>query len=223
MAWTTSDLTERFLLYLGRGNGGAFGPDELWTTARVHLILSDAYEQVVGDMAPRAPEQFMGAPVQLLTSDRRVYTFPNGDYPFGHVEVYARESGGRELYVSTYGDTSGDFVVEGAQIRVVGNRQRTYQVGPIARYVAMPARLSDSQNPTLQPESARELILWRALILAAEVSNGEMDPTPWMSKYADARERWLTVWATQYATRGQAARGQLPVVWWQGADALVNI
>ena len=222
--WDSADLHDRMLLYLGRGHAGTFATDELWTSARLYLILSDAYEQVVTEIAPSFPEQVMGAPVLLTSADGgRTFTFPNGDYPFGHVEVYAKENGGRELYVSTYGDPGGDFVVEGSTIRSIGNRQRTYANGPYARYVAIPARLSASVQPVLAPDAARELILWRALVMAAEVSNGELDPLPWVQKYGDAKERWFGVWATQYATRGQAARGTSAQPWWYGIDGLVNI
>lgn len=219
MAWTSPDLLARFYRYLGRGNGGTFGPDELWTESRAYETLSDAYEQVVTDCAPVAPAAFMGAPVQLVTADGGVtFTWPDGAYPLGHAEVYARLSGNRELYASTYSSGNRDeFVIEGATIRTPGNRVHAYAAGPYGRAVFMPARLDASTNPTLAPDGARELILWRALAMAAEVANGELDPAPWERKYTEARDRWFRVWATQYATVGNPA---LPgtVYWWRSVD-----
>lgn len=207
-AWDSADLLERWKLWAGRGTGGVMDADELWTDARVYMVLADAQEQVFADMAPVAPHAFVSPPVQLTTSDGGVtYTFGSA-YPFAHVEVYAQETGGRELYATDYGDGSGDFVIEGNIIRSPGNRVRSYTVGPYARYTSFPARISASQAPSLDPEPARELILWKALEIGADVSQGAMDPTPWRARYEDARRRWTIVWQTQY--RPGTPRG----AWW---------
>ena len=218
--WTSAELRERFLTYLGRGVGGVMDADELWTDARVYLWLSDAQEQVFADMAPIAPHAFVGAPVQLTTTDGgQTYTFGSTVYPFGHVEVYAQETGGRLLYATTYGNSAGDFVIEGATIRTPGNRTRSYQTGPWARFTQFPARLSSTVQPTLTPPPARELVLWKALEMAAEVSNGSMDPTPWAQKFAEARRRWTVVWQTQYQNAGQQALTLPNGPWWLNLDS----
>lgn len=218
MSWTTADLKARFQLYLGRGVGGDFGPDELFTAARQEMLLADAYEQVVSEFAPRFPTVFMGAPTQMATTDGGVtYSVPGEPFPFGHAEVYSRENGAWELVASTYGDRGGDFVIEGGQLRTPGNRTRTWSQGaPWIRYVGMPVRLSDAQDPVMLPAASRELILWRALVLAAEIPNGEMDSSVWSAKYADAAARWTLVWATQYSTVGVQARGGIAQPWWAG-------
>ena len=228
--WTSADLADRFRTYLGRGNGGVMQADELWTDTRVYSWLADAQEAVYADLAPIVPSAFVGAPVQLTTSDGGVtYTFGTDVYPFGHVEVYARESGGRELFATSYGTTGGDFVIEGGTIRTPGNRTRTYASGPWARFAAFPARLSSTVEPSLNPPQARELILWKALELAAEVSNGAMDPTPWRLKYegekgnGGARMRWLQVWQTQYASKRTTALPGAAGHWWLGLDALDGV
>lgn len=224
MSWTSADLRERFLLYLGRGTGGVMESDELWTTDRVYLFLSDAQETVYAELAPLAPHAFVGAPQQLVTADGGVtYTYPGGAYPFGHVEVYAQETGGRTLYATTYGNTGGDFVFEGALIRTPGNRARSYVTGPWARYAAFPARISASVQPSLAPAPARELILFKALEHAAEVSTGAMDPTPWATKYAQAKARWVTLWQTQYQSAGMAALTTPNGPWWLGLDAMNDV
>ena len=219
MSWTSSGLRDRFLLYLGRGTGGVMDADELWTDARTYQFLADAQETVYAELAPIAPHAFVGAPQALVTADGGVtYTYPGGAYPFGHVEVYAQETGGRTLYATSYGNSGGDFVFEGALIRTPGNRARNYASGPWARYTAFPTRLSSTQQPALTPDAARELILFKALELAAEVSNGAMDPSPWATKYAQARQRWIALWQTQYLSHGtQAAGGD---AWWLTLDAL---
>lgn len=228
--WTSADLLDRFQMYLGRGNGGLMAADELWTTARCYTWLADAQEAVYADLAPIVPAAFVGAPSVLTSADGGVtYTFPSGTYPFGHVEVYARENGGRELYASTYGNPSGDFVIEGSTIRAPGNRTRTYASGPYARYTAFPSRLSASVEPSINPEPARELILWKALQNAAEVSAGAMDPEPWRTKYegteaerrqGGARMRWLQVWQTQYASKRNSALPNTTSRWWLTLDAM---
>ncbi len=221
MSWTSAGLKDRFLTYLGRGTGWIMEADELWTDTRAYLFLADAQESVVAELAPIAPNAFIGAPQQLVTSDGgRTYTYPGGAYPFGHVEVYAQETGGRTLYATSYGNSSGDFVFEGALIRTPGNRQRSYTSGPWARYAAIPARLSASVEPSIAPDAARERILFKALELAAEVSGGAMDPTPWATKYAQARQRWVTLWQTQYQSAGMVALTTPNGPWWLGLEAM---
>jgi len=219
--WDSADLYDRFLLYLGRGNGGVMDADELWTSARSYRALADAQEVVYSDVAPICPQAFVQAPVQLVTTDGGVtYTYPGSAYPIAHTEVYAQETGGRQLYATSYGTWGGDFVIEGATIRTPGNRVRTYSSGPYARYAALPSRISSTVEPTLQPEPARELILFRALADAADVSAGMMDNSPWISRYVEARKRWITVWQTQYRHQGTPSRGVASSPWWLGLDAL---
>jgi hypothetical protein len=219
--WTSADLLDRFQLYLGRGTGGVMEADELWTDARAYMILADAQENVYAELAPIAPHAFVGAPTQLTTADGGVtYTFGADVMPFGHVEIYAQETGGRMLYATTYGNAGGDFVIEGSLIRSPGNRVRSYQTGPWARFTAFPARLSASQEPSLSPAQARELILWKALELATEVSGGQMDPLPWATKYAEAKRRWTITWQTQYQSAGSAALTTPNGPWWLGLDAM---
>jgi hypothetical protein len=124
------------------------------------------------------------------------------------------------LYATTYGNAGGDFVFEGALIRTPGNRARSFVTGPWARYAAFPERITASVQPSLQPPAARELILFKALELATEVSGGAMDPLPWATKYAQARTRWVTLWQTQYQSAGMAALTSPSGPWWLGLDAL---
>jgi len=207
-------------MYMGRGNGGVMDADELWTDTRAYLWLADAQEAVFADLAPMAPHAFVGVPTLLTSSDGGVtYTF-GSSYPFAHVEVYAQESGGRALLASNYGTVGGDFVIEGNTIRAPGNRTRTYSTGPYARFTTFPTRMSASQDPSISPEPARELILWKALENATEVSSGAMDATVWSAKYADAKRRWIVVWQTQYQSAGNAAFMANGGPWWLGLGAM---
>ena len=218
--WTTADLKDRFQDYLGRGVGGVMAEDELWTAARIYRTLADAQEAVYHDLAPIAPHAFVGAPVLLTSSDGgRTYTFGADVYPFGHVEVYAQEAGSRPLYATSYDDAGGDFVIEGGTIRAPGNRVRTYASGPYARFTQFPARISASQEPTLSPPPARELILWKALELANDLPHGQMDPAPWRERYAEARARWVRSWQTQFNHMGTPAGGMPTAAWWELLDA----
>lgn len=216
--WTASDLKERFQLYLGRGNGGVLDADELWTDARIYLLLADAQEAVYADLAPFAPHAFVGVPVLLTSSDGGVtYTFPA--YPIAHVEVFAQEAGGRQLFATSYGNRAGDFVIEGSVLRAPGNVARTYASGPWARFSRFPDRIDAATDPAIEPEPARELVLWKALETAAEVANGALDATVWQDKYAQARQRWLTVWRTQHQYGLAGWSGP----WWLTLDAMNGV
>lgn len=212
--WATADLVRKFQRILARGNGGALlENDELWAPDDIDSCLSDAQEEVFGEMIPRVPLAFVGAPVLLTTSDGGItYDFPS--YPFGHVEVYAKLANGREL-VPTKFNAWGDFLLEGAKIRTPGNRPRQYSGGPYARYCGLPtARISASDEPQLFPAAARELILYRAVILACDVWGATLDKKPFQEKYAESRLRWLTLWKTQSARQSGGGHSIVDGRWW---------
>lgn len=217
MDWGSEGLKQRFLMYLGRGNGGTFAPDELWMEDRIWAWLSDAQESVYTTLAAMAPDAIVSPPVQMVTNDGGItYSLPNGAYPMGHAEVYGRQDG-YELYASSYtGWSNSGFVIEGGTIRMPRNRARVFSRGLWMRGAIFPARISASVEPSLMPEAARELILFRAVANAMDVSAGEMDPTPFEQRYSVALNRWLTVWATQYNTIGSV--GLEPddsLFWWR--------
>jgi hypothetical protein len=204
--WDSADLFDRFLLHLGRGNGGTVGPDELWTAPRVWRALSDGQAFVFTALAPIVPNALVLPPFQMQTSDGGVtYTFGSAQ-PLAQIEVWAQETAGRELYATTYGNTGGDFVIDPLGIRMPGNRPRTFSSGPWARGVFLPSEISATVEPALQPAAARELILWRALEVAADLPGGEIDPRPWRERYAEAWDRWVLAWRRQYATHGGERR-----------------
>lgn len=225
LGWDSADLLDRFLTYAGRGNGGVMAADELWTTTRAYTWLADAQEAVYTDLSPIVPHAFVNAPVLLTTTDGGVtYTYPTGTFPgsfaFGHVEVYGQENAGWTLLASTYNTAGADFVIEATQIRSPGNRPRTFASGPWARGTGFPARLSASVEPALVPDAARELILFRALAALADVSAGGMDASRWEQRYADARNRWVTTWSTQYSAQGGQGSNTITGAWYLAMSAM---
>jgi len=218
--WASADLLDRFYTYLGRGSGGVMQADELWTDVRAYGWLADAQEAVYSDLAPMVPHAFINAPVKLVTADGGVtYTWPAG-FTFGHIEIYAQEAGGRQLFATSYGNVGGDFVMESTGIRSPGDRPLVFANGPWGRATGFPSRLSAAIAPALQPEPARELILWRALSMATDVSAAVQDGSAWDRRYTEARKRWLTTWSTQYSTAGNAARNNVTGPWWLYLDAM---
>lgn len=212
--WTSADLSRRLLGYLGRGNGGVMAYDELWTEDRTFDVLADAQETVYTELMPYVPNVFVSEPTRLTTSDGGI-TYDFASYPFGHVEIYAQDSGARELHAASYGTfgCADVFVFEGDRIRMVGNQPRTFSAGPYARYSGYPLRLTADQEPMLDPPPARELILWKALELAALVNGAQYDEKPFTQKYEQAKARWLLNWKTQKSARqhgNRTAEGR----WW---------
>lgn len=208
--WESARLYDRFLMRMGRGNGGVVQADELWTATRIYEALADAQEAVFEEMIPMVPLAFVGPPVQLTSADGGVtYDFPS--YPFGHVEVFARLASGRELVPSKFNGW-GDFLLEGDRLRTPGNRQRAYSSGPWARYCGLPTtRLSADDEPELFPAAARELILLRACIVACDNWGASLDSAPFEKRYAEVRMRWLTLWKTQSARQGSSGTDPR---WW---------
>lgn len=161
------------------------------TDDEIYEYLSEAQEEIIGEVAMYAPDAMIGPPVALVTADSGVtYTFgtdTDGDllYPLA-AEVFA-SANGRQLYASTWSNPGGDFVLEGNTIRTTNGRARTYTSGPIARFVTPPAPISDSTEPSLLPKFARKLIVLRAAEKYAQ-RGGKLDPRPYQEEYA-------TVWA----------------------------
>lgn len=217
--YDSADLLSRFRRYADRPTS-----DEDLSDADVYAYLTDAQIPVVGEIAALFPRLLMGAPALMSTSDNgATYTVGTDSegaaiYPFGHAEVYAQAANGAELYGSTYGAYNGDFVFEGAKLRVPAGNTRSFSSGPYIRYVALPLTISASTEPTLQPKQIRQLVLYRGLVLWAN-TGGHRDPRPFEEMYQtawlgpDRRGGLLALLTTQYRQSAQAAMAGIE--WWR--------
>jgi hypothetical protein len=146
--------------------------DEEW-----YSLLTLGQEHWYQTFAVVFPHVLYGAPQKLVTADGgETYTFPSDVWPMGGVEIRASRSG--ELLTPTveWGD-GGDFVHEGARIRIPSGKTRTFADGPYARYIVPPGVIDASTQPTLTPAFARVLIGQKALADWAHRGAGQRDPT----------------------------------------------
>lgn len=201
--------------------------DAAWEDAVVYRFLSRAQQQVMSEIIALFPRLLMGAPHAMETTDNGLTYHSTVDdrdgnpiYPFGHAEVYA-ESGGdltRELYGSTYGGYEGDVVFEGNRVRIPQRKTSTFTGTLYLRCVQMPDDIDASTAPILQPPFLRELIVYRALVLAAN-AGAQRDPRPYEDLYQTAWRGpngtggYLTLLATQYARSQDSALAG--ITWWR--------
>lgn len=220
--WDSATLLQHFRDQFKRPS-----TDAAWPDATVYRFLSRAQQQVYADITAIFPRLLMGAPHAMETTDggltyHSTVTDSAGNpiYPFGHAEVYA-ESGGvltRELYGSTYGGYNGDVVFEGNTVRIPQKKTETFSGTLYLRCVQMPEEISAAREPILQPPFLRELIVYRALVLAAN-AGGQRDPAPYEDLYRTAwmgptgAGGYLVLLATQYSKGHDGALAG--VAWWR--------
>ncbi len=187
--------------------------DDAFSDALIYRTLSRAQSQVVGDIAAVFPRLMMGAPHQWTSADGGLTyqstildSAGNPIYPFGHAEVFVRSGSGYDnnpLYGSTY-DGEGDIVFEGNTFRIPQRWARSFSGTLWVRCVQIPDVISASSEPTLQPPFLRELIVLRALIIAANMG-GQRDPAPYETLYkqawsgVDGTSGFCAMLTTQYA------------------------
>lgn len=211
------DLHTRFLRYADRPDS-----DEDLSADDIDGYLTDAQNQIVAELAALFPRLLMGAPELMTTNDGGLtYTLgPDAEghliYPFGHAELYAQAANGMELYASNYGSYDGDFVFEGGKVRVPAGNTRSFASGPYIRYVALPLKVDETNEPILQPKQLRLLILYRALVLWAN-TGGHRDPRPFEEMYNQAwtgkHGGMLAMLTTQYRQSTNASLSG--VNWWR--------
>lgn len=192
-------------------------PDTAW-----YSFLTDAQAEVFSDLFSRYPDLAYSAPVLLTTADGgRTYTFgldASGDpiRPMGHTEVYDSLAAIPDSPL-VLGD---DFLLEGGLLRVPGNATRAFSAGPYARFVLRPDReITAAQNPTLQPKSARMLLVWKALEAWASRPGSGASPSYYAKRYEDVLFKTLTELATAY--NQQAAQGNARH-WYSTLDLLAG-
>lgn len=212
--YTSAELLSDFKFWANRPD-----TDESLTDVQIYRLLTLAQQQEAMDLASRFPRMSMSAPTLMTTADNgKTYTLSttdadgNTEMPFGHAEVYATDPNGRELYGSSYAAAAGDVVFEGARIRIPAGVTQSFGSGPYIRYVPVPGTLNADNEPTMQPPFARQLIVFRALVLWAN-RGGMRDPKPFQEMYDRAFDSVLRALATQYARQNDAAVSGIK--WWR--------
>lgn len=148
-----------------------------------YSLLTEAQAHWYSVYAAQAPYVLMGAPTALSTADSgATYTFGSSVTPLA-VEVY--DANYRLMRPGAFWDASADYVWEGVRIRFPKSATRpgTYR----ARWIAPPAIIDASTDPTLVPEHTRILLVYHAVALWAN-RGGMRDPSP----FWDAERRaWM--------------------------------
>lgn len=215
--YDSADLLQRLRDRLARPS-----TDEALPDAMAYRFLGDAQRRLYELLAAHAPEAVLGAPVKLTTADSgATYTFgTDGDganlVPLGGLVLLASPTGPPIYPASDFDAGTDGFLWNGATIRWPGGRSRTFADGPYARFVAMPTTLDGSTAPTLQPKSARELIVYEAAALAAERLG--MDSTPHRLAFDRRWPELLLALKTQFSGAGRRAYGTAPYRWTESSD-----
>ncbi len=219
-AWDSADLLSRLRYLIGRPT-----VDEALTDAQAYQLLADAQDRVNEDLAAHVPHLNYGAPELMTTSDGG-YTYSTLYDIIGDAEIYPTLKA-QPMRCGAFWDGSADYCLEGTKtIRMTVNRTRSFSAGPYARYVRadVPA-ISASQAPTIKPDRARALIVFRAAALWA-ARGGKRDPLPYETEYT--RAAWgnpltgsVGLIPTEKAKvfgQGSAAISDVPSAWWNSGD-----
>jgi len=173
-----------------RAESGEPDAGEVWgtgatATANWYRIITEAHAHWVGQFALHFDTMYT-APTALSTADSGVtYTFASSITPLA-VVVYESTTG-RPLIPGAYWDPNADYTWEGDKIRMTRGKSRSFS--PVARYVLAPTTVDGSTAPTLKPDYARVLVVYRTLILWA-TRGGLRDPAPYR---ALETETWLNL------------------------------
>lgn len=185
--------------------------DDVW-----YDLLSEAQDQVMGQLAAICPEPMYGDLTQLQTSDSGASfifdTDVDGDdvHAFGHYELYANTQG----YPDSPLVEGVDFIWLGSKIVVPNGRTMST---PYGRWVTPPHKIDATNQPVLQPKYARVLIVDRACALAAE-QRLKQDPSAFEKSYAANLARVLLDLKTSAYGQGGRASQMVQRPWWNSGD-----
>lgn len=172
-AWDTNDLVTRCKRMAQRPEA-----DEQTTAATWHEMLSEGQAYWMIMLATHVPEVNYGSPTKLTTADSGLtYDFPS--FPLGHVEL-RKSPTGAVMIPGPEWDIGADYVPEGKKIRFPDGKTKTFADGPYARFVAEPGLIDANTAPVLLPETARQLLVARAVALWAD-RGGLRDPRPFLA------------------------------------------
>lgn len=180
--WDSVDLLRRFKREAGLSDASEEDDD-----LDLYPILASAECEVIREIAARYPDALRSTqgPMQLTpSSDRKTFTFGtdgggNPILPLGEVQISPRRTAfvGDQSY---YWRSGLEFLDEGIQIRIPGNRTWTGELW--GRWIPTPPGISASVQPVLQPAEARELIVIKAVESWAGEGNVRPDLVDRMQK-----------------------------------------
>ena len=168
--WDSADLKSRLAQVLDLGENSTED-----TAAKLYPVLANAQRRIMSMLATHIP----GANVvteKLLTEDSG-YTYLLPYVPQGPLVLRNGRSGPVLTNVAEWSTDDG-YVLEGKSIRWPGGVARTFTNGLWAQYTPTPGSLDALSPPILQPEHARQAVVYDA---AAEYASqgGAMDPEPY--------------------------------------------
>lgn len=173
-------------------------------------LATEGQLEAFKDIAARFPDSQYGVPVQLVSADSgATYPLPVG--ATGHMEVYASltDIPDRPLYPGA------DFITELGLLRIPHNRTRAFAAGPYIRAAFEPGVIDANNDPTIQPMSARILIVDKMLTKWASRPASGADPSFYDAQYAQHFDGVLTELATQYNMQGSAAGNAERAPWFR--------
>lgn len=206
--YDSADLLSRLKLVLNRPSS-----DEALADSDLYLFLGMAQEHVARHLASVSPEPMYGDLAALTTADSGAsFTFgTDADtaniQAFGHYEIYADPT----HFPDSPLVEGVDFIWEGAKIRIPNGRTIPT---PYGRFVTPPHLLNGSVAPTLKPEYARILIIYKAAEWAAE-QRLKQDGSPYRAGYADNLPGILLALKTAAAGIGGRASTMTVRPWWR--------
>ena len=228
-----ADLLSDFKFFANRTEN-----DASLTDAQIYRVLDLGLQQVWTSFVSLFPRFAMQVPVLMVRSTLastygggtvfRIDGTDNNEVngfiiPWGSAEVYATLPNGQEMYGSTYAGGDGDFVFSGGNVIVPGSGTRTFSSGPYIRYNRVPIAVSSAGANFSLPAFARQLVVFRALVLWAN-RGGLRDPSGYEEMYTQA---WsgnpnrigdvgvLGAMTTQYARSMDGAKAGIR--WWRWA------
>lgn len=197
-------LLDWFNRYAGRAESDGV------TNETKYKYLTDAQNEVVGEIAGRWPHVLYGPARPLTTVDGKVFTFgPDSNgyplSPLGKVGIYPSTGS-----IPDYPWIEGiDYLNEGHQIRIPNDR---VHMGALYwRGITPPADITATTQPALLPPPARELIVIRAVKNFAQSGNLNPDLAAQMAEqWARAFPLQMLTYKTQFRSGGALAPLAVP-------------
>lgn len=207
----SADLLSRLKLVLNRPS-----TDEALADADLYLFLGMAQDHVARQLASICPDPMYNALTQLTTADSGA-TFTFGTdvdsaniQAFGHYELYPN--------LNSFPDAplveGVDFIWQGEKILTPNGRT---QSTPYGRWVTPPNLLNASVAPTLKPQYARILIVYKAAEMAAE-QRLKQSGDAYRQRFGEELPSILLAMKTSAFGQGGRASQMVNRVWYKSGD-----